>query len=253
MWGPHIRRFAPTVLVNHAVTVALIVVVAVVIGIGVSFSVVPAAIGAMWMLSTLAPVGFSGQTLGVAPFLPAALIALGHAHRVRVACGSTVTVRNLRVFGALSVLVPVVLTLVAWFMLWDASSVYPVEPPNLAVAELRTVVLHGLVFVAGLGPRIWRALLIRRGLPAWPVESVRLAGSFLSWMAVAGLVVVVVRLVANLSSAGAAYGVAAGAVGATGLTVLSLLYLPTLVIGAVPPPGPGPSRRLSGRPVQWTP
>ncbi|MDK8511642.1 DUF6350 family protein, partial [Corynebacterium bovis] len=233
VWGPHIRRFAPTVLVNHAVTVALIVVVAVVIGIGVSFSVVPAAIGAMWMLSTLAPVGFSGQTLGVAPFLPAALIALGHAHRVRAACGSTVTVRNLRVFGALSVLVPVVLTLVAWFMLWDASSVYPVEPPNLAVAELRTVVLHGLVFVAGLGPRIWRALLIRRGLPAWPVESVRLAGSFLSWMAVAGLVVVVVRLVANLSSAGAAYGVAAGAVGATGLTVLSLLYLPTLVIGAV--------------------
>ncbi|MEL4155061.1 DUF6350 family protein [Corynebacterium bovis] len=233
VWGPHIRRFAPTVLVNHAVTVALIVVVAVVIGIGVSFSVVPAAIGAMWMLSTLAPVGFSGQTLGVAPFLPAALIALGHAHRVRAACGSTVTVRNLRVFGALSVLVPVVLTLVAWFMLWDVSSVYRVEPPNLAVAELRTVVLHGLVFVAGLGPRIWRALLIRRGLPAWPVESVRLAGSFLSWMAVAGLVVVVVRLVANLSSAGAAYGVAAGAVGATGLTVLSLLYLPTLVIGAV--------------------
>ncbi len=233
LWGPHIRRFAPTVLVSHAVTVAVAVALAVIIGIGETFTAVPAMVGSFWMVANLAPVGFAGAELGIVPLLPAALIVVVHSRRIRAACGSQITVRNIRVFAVLAVTVPMVLTVLAWLALWDASHVFAVSPPNLAVALLSTALLNGVVFVLGLGPKIWRALLLRRGLPTWPVESARLAGSFVRWMLVVGLVAVLLQLVLNVSVAADAYSIAPDAWGRIGLTVLSVLYLPNLAVGAV--------------------
>jgi hypothetical protein len=230
-WGPHIRRFLPTVVINHAVTLALICAVAVVIGVGGSLRAVPAMIGSFWMLVNLAPVNFSGSVLGVAPLLPALLILFGHARRVRSACGNRISVRDIRAFGALAVIVPAVVTVIAWLMLWDASHVFDVSPPNILVALLTTVVFNGVVFIVGLGPRIWRALLLRRGLPTWPVESVLLAGRFSGVLLAAGAVAVIVQLLLNTGGVSAAYDISGGAAGALGLTLLSLLYLPNLAVG----------------------
>jgi len=231
IWGPHIRRFLPTVVINHAVTLALICAVAVVIGVGGSLRAVPAMIGSFWMLVNLAPVNFSGSVLGVAPLLPALLILFGHARRVRSACGNRISVRDIRAFGALAVIVPAVVTVIAWLMLWDASHVFDVSPPNILVALLTTVVFNGVVFIVGLGPRIWRALLLRRGLPTWPVESVLLAGRFSGVLLAAGAVAVIVQLLLNTGGVSAAYDISGGAAGALGLTLLSLLYLPNLAVG----------------------
>lgn len=232
LWGPHVRRFAPTILVSHAVTLAVAIALAVLIGIGETFTAVPAMVGSFWMVANLAPVGFTGAQLGIVPLLPAALIVLVHSRRIRRTCGTQITVRNIRVFAVLAVVVPMVLTVLAWLALWDASHVFAVTPPNLAVALLSTALLNGFVFVVGLGPKIWRALLLRRGLPTWPVEATRLAGSFVRWMLAAGLVVTLVQLLLNMSVVADAYSIAPDAWGKLGLSVLSVLYLPNLAVGA---------------------
>lgn len=232
LWGPHIRRFAPTILVSHAVTLAVAIALAVLIGIGETFTAVPAMVGSFWMVANLAPVGFTGAQLGIVPLLPAALIVLVHSRRIRRTCGTQITVRNIRVFGVLAVVVPMVLTVLAWLALWDASHVFAVTPPNLAVALLSTALLNGFVFVLGLGPKIWRALLLRRGLPTWPVEAARLAGSFVRWMLTAGLVAALIQLLLNMSVLVDAYSIAPDAWGKLGLSVLSVLYLPNLAVGA---------------------
>lgn len=232
MWGPHIRRFAPTVLVSHAVTLAVAIALAVIIGIGETFTTVPALVGSFWMMANLAPVEFTGVELGIVPLLPAALIVLVHSRRVRATCGTQITVRNIRVFAALAVVVPMILTALAWLVLWDASNVFAIGPPNIFIALLTTALLNGFAFVVGLGPKIWRALLLRRGLPTWPVESAALAGRFVRWLLVAGLAAVVVQLVLNFSALADAYSIAPDLWGRIGLTVVAVLYLPNLAVGA---------------------
>lgn len=212
-------------------TLAIAIALAVVVGVGETFTAVPAMVGSFWMVANLAPVGFTGAQLGIVPLLPAALIVLVHSRRIRATCGTQITVRNIRVFATLAVVVPMLLTCLAWLVLWDASHVFAISPPNIFVALLSTGLLNGFIFVLGLGPKIWRALLLRRGLPTWPVESVRLAGSFVRWVLVAGLVATLVQLVFNLSMVSDAYSIAPDAWGKIGLTVLSVLYLPNLAVG----------------------
>lgn len=232
VWGPHIRRFGPGILLNHGVTVAVALVIAVVLAIGTTFRAVPAYIGSVWLLSNLAPVTISGASLGVAPLLPALLIFVAHSRRIRTTCGTTVTVRGIRTVAVLGVLVPAVFTLIAWLMVWDASKVFDVAPPNIFLALLTTVLLNGAVVIAGLGPKIWRALLLRRGMPTWPVESVLLADRFFKVLLLVGAAVAGIGLLVNHAAVGRAYDIAGGAGGVLGLTLLSLVYFPNLAVGA---------------------
>lgn len=232
VWGLHIRRFGPGILLNHGVTVAVALVIAVVLAIGTTFRAVPAYIGSVWLLSNLAPVTISGASLGVAPLLPALLIFVAHSRRIRTTCGTTVTVRGIRTVAVLGVLVPAVFTLIAWLMVWDASKVFDVAPPNIFLALLTTVLLNGAVVIAGLGPKIWRALLLRRGMPTWPVESVLLADRFFKVLLLVGAAVAGIGLLVNHAAVGRAYDIAGGAGGVLGLTLLSLVYFPNLAVGA---------------------
>ncbi len=207
-------------------------VVAVILAIGTTFRAVPAYIGSVWLLSNLAPLTISGANLGVAPMLPALVIFLAHSRRIRAACGTTVTVRGIRTVAAVGVLVPVVFTVIAWFMVWDASKVFDVAPPNLFHALVTTGLLNGAVVVAGLGPRIWRALLLRRGLPTWPVESVLLADRFIKVLLAVGATAAGISLLVNHAAVGRAFDIAGGAGGVLGLTLLSLVYFPNVAVGA---------------------
>lgn len=213
-------------------TVAVALVIAVVLAIGTTFRAVPAYIGSVWLLSNLAPVTISGASLGVAPLLPALLIFVAHSRRIRTTCGTTVTVRGIRTVAVLGILVPAVFTLIAWLMVWDASKVFDVAPPNIFLALLTTVLLNGAVVIAGLGPKIWRALLLRRGMPTWPVESVLLADRFFKVLLLVGAAVAAIGLLVNHAAVGRAYDIAGGAGGLLGLTLLSLVYFPNLAVGA---------------------
>ena len=97
---------------------------------------------------------------------------------------------------------------------------------------LTTVLLNGAVVIAGLGPKIWRALLLRRGMPTWPVESVLLADRFFKVLLLVGAAVAAIGLLVNHAAVGRAYDIAGGAGGVLGLTLLSLVYFPNLAVGA---------------------
>ena len=232
-WKPHVKRFGPQLMINHAVTVGVIAIIAVLIGIGAGFNKMPAAIASMWMVFNLAPVEMAGAKLGFVPLLPALLLVWGHAKRATTVLGNSISVRGLRVFTTLSLLIPMVLTGIAWLMLWDASRVYDITPPNLLVALIATALVNGAAIVIGMRARVWRALLLRRGWSTWPVESMLLAGRFLKWMSAAGVLAALVYLLTNLEAFGKAYDITSSTMGAVGLTFVALLYVPNVVVGAI--------------------
>lgn len=232
-WKPHVKRFGPQLMINHAVTLGVIVIIAVLIGIGAGFSVVPASIASMWMVFNLAPVEMAGAKLGFVPLLPALALVWGHAKRATTVLGNSISVRGLRVFTTLSLLIPMLLTCIAWVMLWDASRVYDITPPNLSVALISTVLVNGAAIVIGMRARVWRALLLRRGWSTWPVESMLLAGRFLKWMAAVGALAATVYLLTNLEAVGKAYEITSSTMGLLGLTFVALLYVPNVVVAAM--------------------
>lgn len=232
-WKPHVKRFGPQLMINHAVTLGVIVIIAVLIGIGAGFSVVPASIASMWMVFNLAPVEMAGAKLGFVPLLPALALVWGHAKRATTVLGNSISVRGLRVFTTLSLLIPMLLTCIAWVMLWDASRVYDITPPNLLVALISTVLVNGAAIVIGMRARVWRALLLRRGWSTWPVESMLLAGRFLKWMAAVGALAAAVYLLTNLEAVGKAYEITSSTMGLLGLTFVALLYVPNVVVAAM--------------------
>ena len=232
LWRPHIKRFLPTLLANHGVTIAIALTFAVIVGIGAKFSMVPSVLASVWMVANAASLKMQGVELGFVPLLPAIAVILGHSRRITKALGDKVSVRGLRVFATLGIGLPLVLTLIAWLMLLDAGRVFDVQAPHLGRALLNTFLVNGLAVAIGMRGRIWRALLMRRHWPTWPVESVRLARNFLGWMCAAGLLGVVIALIGNWSAVRAAYEIAPGFWPGVGLTLLALLYLPNIIIGA---------------------
>ncbi|HEY4599662.1 DUF6350 family protein, partial [Corynebacterium sp.] len=232
LWRPHIKRFLPSLLANHGVTIAIALTFAVIVGIGAKFSMVPSVLASVWMVANAAPLKMQGVELGFVPLLPAIAVIIGHSRRITKALGDKVSVRGLRVFAALGIALPMVLTFIAWLMLLDAGRVFDVQAPHLGRALLNTFLVNGLAVAIGMRGRIWRALLMRRHWPTWPVESVRLGRNFLGWMCVAGLLGIVIALIGNWSAATAAYEIAPGFWPGVGMTLLALLYLPNIVIGA---------------------
>lgn len=232
-WKPHAKRFGPQLMINHAVTLGVIVIIAVLIGIGAGFNKVPASIASMWMVFNLAPIEMAGAKLGFVPLLPALVLVWGHAKRATTVLGNSISVRGLRVFTTLSLLIPLLLTCIAWLMLWDASRVYDITPPNLLVVLISTALVNGAAIVIGMRARVWRALLLRRGWSTWPVESMLLAGRFLKWMSAAGALAAVVYLLTNLEAIGKAYEITSSTMGVVGLTFVALLYVPNVVVAAM--------------------
>ena len=220
-------------MINHAVTLGVIVIIAVLIGIGAGFNKVPASIASMWMVFNLAPIEMAGAKLGLVPLLPALVLVWGHAKRATTVLGNSISVRGLRVFTTLSLLIPMLLTCIAWVMLWDASRVYDITPPNLLVALISTALVNGAAIVIGMRARVWRALLLRRGWSTWPVESMLLAGRFLKWMAAAGALAAAVYLLTNMEAVGKAYEITSSTMGVLGLTFVALLYVPNVVVAAM--------------------
>lgn len=225
------RLYGPQILINHAVTLGALLLLAVVVGIGAGFATIPATIGNTWMVVNLAPVTISGAELGFSPLLPAVVVIAAHARRATAILGNSISIRGLRVFATLSLLIPVLITCAAWLMIWDASRVYDVQPPNFLTAVVATVLVNGAAVVIGMRARVWRALLLRSGFSTWPVEAFRLAGRFLLWMSVAGLMAATVYLFTNLQAFTDTFSITDDALGVIGLSLVALTYVPNIALG----------------------
>lgn len=197
----------------------------------------PTIVAEAWMVFNLAPVSAAGVDLSFLPALPALILATVVAVRVRAAVKHKVSVKDLAIFVACVVGVPVVLTCIAWVMLWDAGKVFDVSPPNLAAALARVIVVHLAAMAAGMGTRLWRALAKRYGAPPLLVDAALIALRYLAYLAIGATVVFVLIFIVNFSRQGEMmdeYPSISG-LGVFTLILLSLLYIPNAIVstGAV--------------------
>ncbi len=229
-----IRRMLITAAVPNVVIVLIIMAIA--LG-GLMLTGSPMAwwytiVAETWMVFNLAPVSAADVHISFLPALPALILAAVVAVRVRSAVKHKVSVKDLLTLLACVLGVPVVFTIIAWLMLWDAGKVYDVSPPNLAQALLRVIVLHLAAIAAGMGWRLWRALAKRYGVPRPLVDATQIALRYLAYLAIGAAVVFAVVFLVNVSRQGEMmndYPTISG-LGIAGLMLLSVLYIPNAIV-----------------------
>ena len=229
-----LRKALLAVATVDGVALALIVGIAIiaVTVTGAGFTPLPATIASMWMLLNLAPFGFGGTDLSLVPAVPAMLLFLAVAWRVRRVVADRIGIQEVRTLAATFIVVPAALTVTAWLMLWDASGVLRINAPDFLQAVASTIVLHGGALIAGFGSRLLRALLRRRKLPEWPLGSLRLAAEYVGWLWAAGVVATVISLVWHHGAVRETMGIADSPGAGAALVLLSLGYLPNVAFGA---------------------
>ena len=223
-----------TIVVPVAITI-LILVGAALAGLmftETSLVALPATVAQSWLALNLVPVSGERASVGILPLAPALLFGWVMARRVYRSVKDRVSMFELQLLALCTVGIPILLTLTAVAMLYDASSVLPVKPPSLGEAIVRTLVMHLCVLGCGMGPRLWRALARRIAIPGTIVDAALFALSYLKWLALAGAATVVIslafhwqtlsELMRHFSTPGAAAGV----------VTLSLLYLPNAAMFA---------------------
>ena len=229
-----IRRMLITAAVPNVVIVLIIMAIA--LG-GLMLAGSPMAwwytiVAESWMVFNLAPVSAAEVHMSFLPALPALILAAVVAVRVRNAVKHKVSVKDLLILLCCVLGVPVVFTIIAWLMLWDAGKVYDVSPPNLAQALLRVIVLHLAAMAAGMGSRLWRALAKRYGVPRQIVDATQIALRYLGYLAIGAAVVFAVVFLLNISRQGEMmdeYPTVSG-LGVAGLVLVSLLYIPNAIV-----------------------
>lgn len=233
-FGSRLRSFLPVAALPNGIVVMIAIVFALIALIATSSSMaaLPSTIAQFWLVVNLVPVQGDGHTIGYLPMLPAALLATVVAKRVYAQVKEKVSLADLGVLLLCVLLIPILLTLTAAAMLYDASVVYPVGVPNIALAVGMTVLLHGSAFVIGMGRRLWRAILRRFGMPMWLVDSALLGARGMAVVSAASLAVVIISLGVHyravLDSLDG-FGSTAGVVGAI---AISVLYLPNALVAA---------------------
>lgn len=229
-----IRRMLITAAVPNVVIVLIIMAIA--LG-GLMLAGSPMAwwytiVAEAWMVFNLAPVSAADVHISFLPALPALILAAVVAVRVRSAVKHKVSVKDLLTLLACVLGVPVVFTIIAWLMLWDAGKVYDVSLPNLAQALLRVIVLHLAAMAAGMGWRLWRALAKRYGVPRPLVDATQIALRYLAYLAIGASAVFAVVFLVNVSRQGEMmndYPTISG-LGIAGLVLLSVLYIPNAIV-----------------------
>ena len=229
-----IRRMLITAAVPNVVIVLIIMAIA--LG-GLMLAGSPMAwwytiVAESWMVFNLAPVSAAEVHMSFLPALPALILAVVVAVRVRNAVKHKVSVKDLLILLCCVLGVPVVFTIIAWLMLWDAGKVYDVSPPNLAQALLRVIVLHLAAMAAGMGSRLWRALAKRYGVPRQIIDATQIALRYLGYLAIGAAVVFAVVFLLNISRQGEMmdeYPTVSG-LGVAGLVLVSLLYIPNAIV-----------------------
>ncbi len=234
--SPRARRFGLSVAGSYGVVLLFIISVALigVIVSGAGMAPLPASIASMWMIFNLAPFRFNGTTLGLTPALPAVLMVLFIAWRVRREVADRISIKDVRALVGAYLGTPIVLTIIAWLMLYDASKVFPrIQPPSFGLAIAAALLVNLVALVLGMGQRLLRALLLRRKLPEWLLGSARLAGSYVAWLWLVGVVVTFVSLIWHRELLAETFAITDTAGESVAVSGLSLLYLPNVAFGAV--------------------
>lgn len=232
-WKGKFKAFLPTLLLPHVtiIAVAIIGAISVLLATGSSFVALPATIAQLWLLAHAAPVASSSTVLSVVPVVPAFLVARAMARRIRVLIKDRVSISDLVLLQALTVVFPLALTGIACGMLYDAASVLPVAVPPVGTAMLRAVVVHEFGLIAAMGVRLWRLLVVRWKMSPVVVDAALYARDFLLRLGTVGVLAVLVSLIVHGSTTVSMAGMfgdevhGGGPVAIVAMIALSLLYL----------------------------
>lgn len=230
------QKFFAIAIPNAVVALTLVVVVlATVLLTSAPLAWLPTSIATAWFITNAGAISGGDIDISAIPLLPAIVVVGLISRNVYRSVKKRASINDLLLLLAWSLVIPLVLSGIAWFMLWDASKVYDVAPPDMAVALPRIVLLHLSALLLGFGPRLWKALLRRYGLPPVLADASRTAAAALAAVGVAAAIVIAVTFAAGFSRQTdmlAQYPNMTG-LGIAALSGLSLLYLPNAVIGTM--------------------
>ena len=233
--GQRIRKVGLTLAIPHLVVILSIVAIAVgaLLSTSQSIALLPTITATAWLVFHAAPVAGDGVVLASVPLLPALITFALSARQVRVSVRKRFSIIDLLMIFVWSLVTPLLFTVVALLMLADAQTVYPVTVPPIGSVMFSVAIVHLFAFVFGLGPKAWRALARRYGIPRSIFEGVVIGAKTLLWLCLAAVIVAVIFLVVGWERQAeimAAYPQASGS-GKLALIMLSLAYIPNIIVG----------------------
>lgn len=233
--GQRIRKVGLTLAIPHLVVILSIVAIAIgaLLSTSQSIALLPTITATAWLVFHAAPVAGDGVVLASVPLLPALITFALSARQVRVSVRKRFSIIDLLMIFVWSLVTPLLFTVVALLMLADAQTVYPVTVPPIGSVMFSVAIVHLFAFVFGLGPKAWRALARRYGIPRSILEGVVIGAKTLLWLCLAAVIVAVIFLVVGWERQAeimAAYP-QASASGKLALVMLSLAYIPNIIVG----------------------
>ena len=218
-----IRTYLPVALLPNGVAVAFLIALGIagIMLVNASMATLPAVIAQSWLAPNAAPIIIQGHHFGIMPLLLTAIIVALVAHRVRRAVKDRVSLADLGVITMVVLIVPSVLTLIAAAMLYDA-----------AMALGKTLLVHFIALVLGMGVRLWKALAkrlnIAESLVDQAVSSLWIVGYALVGAALVGVgsMIVHAQLTGDIMDTYTTWGKVA-------VVVVCLGYLPNAAIAAL--------------------
>ncbi|MCI6207550.1 MAG: hypothetical protein SPK00_08645 [Corynebacterium glucuronolyticum] len=198
------------------VTVAIAISLASLLLTSTTLIALPGSIAQAYIVINGGAISGSGQVISSVPLLPALCVGLLTARTTYSLVKTRASMRDLGIIFAAAVGIPFLLTLTATAMLWSASHVFAMGlPPLLTFA--RVVILHAAAVLAGMGPRLWKALARRYAVPEAWVSSAYAALRLLAVWMVAGFILVAVMTAVRWQP--------------VGHPLVALGYLPNAAIG----------------------
>jgi hypothetical protein len=229
-----IRTYLPVALLPNGVAVAFLIALGIagIMLVNAPMATLPAVVAQSWLALNAAPIIIQGHHFGIMPLLLTAIIVALVAHRVRRAVKDRVSIADLGVITMVVLVVPSLLTLIATAMLYDAAKVFPVTPPDIAMALGKTLLVHLIALVLGMGVRLWKALAkrlnIAESLVDQAVSSLWLVGYALLGAVLVGIgsLIVHAQLTGDIMNTYTTWGKVA-------VVAVSLGYLPNAAIATL--------------------
>lgn len=185
------RRLVMPFIISNViiVTVAIAISLASLLFTSTTLIALPGSIAQAYIVINGGAISGSGQVISSVPLLPALCVGLLTARTTYSLVKTRASMRDLGIVFAAAVGIPFLLTLTATAMLWSASQVFAMGlPPLLTFA--RVVILHAAAVLAGMGPRLWKALARRYAVPEAWVSSAYAALRLLAVWMVVGFILV---------------------------------------------------------------
>lgn len=229
-----IRTYLPVALLPNGVAVAFLIALGIagIMLVNAPMATLPAVVAQSWLALNAAPIIIQGHHFGIMPLLLTAIIVALVAHRVRRAVKDRVSIADLGVITMVVLVVPSLLTLIATAMLYDAAKVFSVAPPDIAMALGKTLLVHLIALVLGMGVRLWKALAkrlnIAESLIDQAVSSLWLVGYALLGAVLVGIgsLIVHAQLTGDIMNTYTTWGKVA-------VVAVSLGYLPNAAIATL--------------------